>query len=209
MDNPKLVAASAIALAVTLFAIFSMRSWARRIGLVDKPDARKHHKGQVPVIGGICFFLGTLVGLSYLGYIDRFVMSLMLGSAVIVAVGVADDLSNLGVRPRLLIESAVVGLVILSTGFYVDPLGELLPGWALRLGPLGIPLTIVAVIGLINAFNMLDGIDGLAASSAMVSIAAILLYDHADWSTLGVMFLLQVLFASLIPYVFVNLGWPD
>ena len=61
MQDPKLVAASAIALAVTLFAIFSMRPWARRIGLVDKPNGRKQHRGSIPLIGGLCFFIGTLV----------------------------------------------------------------------------------------------------------------------------------------------------
>ncbi|GGD53992.1 UDP-N-acetylglucosamine 2-epimerase [Pseudoxanthomonas indica] len=209
MEHPRIIAASAIALAVTLFAIFSMRPWARKVGLVDKPDLRKQHNGRVPLIGGICFFIGTLVGLGYLGYLDRFVMSLMVGGALIVAVGVADDVANLSVRTRLFTESAIVGLVILSTGYYVDNFGGLLPADHFRIGIIGIPLTIFAVIGLINAFNMLDGIDGLAASVAMVCIAAVLMYDRAGWAFVGVMFMLQILFAALIPYILVNLGWPD
>src|SRR5262245_13975742 len=116
MRDPKLVAAAAIALAVTLFAIFSMRPWARRIGLVDKPDGRKRHRGHVPLIGGLCFFVGTLVGLSYLGYMDRFVTSLMVGSALIVVTGALDDASDLSVASRLLIEACAVGLVIAMSG---------------------------------------------------------------------------------------------
>ena len=115
MEHPRIIAASAIALAVTLFAIFSMRPWARRVGLVDRPDTRKQHNGRVPLIGGICFFIGLLVGLAYLGFIDRFVMSVMMGAALIVAMGVADDVVHLTVQSRLLIESAIVALVILST----------------------------------------------------------------------------------------------
>lgn len=209
MENARVVAAGAIALAATLFAIFSMRPWARRVGLVDRPSGRKQHVGRVPVIGGICFFVGTLVGLGYLGYVDRFVMSLMMGSALIVAIGVADDISHLSVRTRLLVEAAIVGLVILSTGYYLDHVGGLIPMFDLRLGLLGIPVTIIAVIGLMNAFNMMDGIDGLAASTAMVSIAAILLFAHDGAPGVGTTLMLQILFASLIPYVFVNLGWPD
>lgn len=209
MENARVVAASAIALAATLFTIFSMRPWARRVGLVDRPSGRKQHVGRVPVIGGICFFVGTLVGLGYLGYVDRFVMSLMMGSALIVAIGVADDISHLSVRSRLLVEAAIVGLVILSTGYYLDHVGGLVPLFDLRLGLIGIPVTIVAVIGLMNAFNMMDGIDGLAASTAMVSIAAILLFAHDGVPDVGATLMLQILFASLIPYVFVNLGWPD
>lgn len=209
MDSQRLVAASAIALAVTLFAIFSMRPWARKVGLVDKPNERKQHTGNVPLIGGICFFLGTLVGLSYLGYLDGFVMSLMMGSALMVAAGVADDICDVSVRTRILVEGAIIGLVILSSGIYIDSLGEVLPGLSLSLGLLGVPVTIIALIGLINAFNMLDGIDGLAASVAMVAICAILVYGNAGWSVPGVALLLPVLFAALVPYLFVNLGWPD
>jgi undecaprenyl-phosphate alpha-N-acetylglucosaminyl 1-phosphatetransferase len=209
MENPKLVAASAIALAVTLVAIFSMRPWARRLGLVDKPDARKRHRGRIPLIGGMCFFLGTLVGLTYLGYLDRFVMSLMAGGALLVAAGVVDDVKDTSVRSRLMIEAAAAAMVIVVSGFYMDHLGNLLGIDGLRLGLIGIPVTIVAVIGLINAFNMLDGIDGLAAAMAMVSIAAVLLYDTAGMSAPGVLLLLQILFAALVPYLFVNLGWPD
>lgn len=210
MNDHKLVAASAIALAVTLFAIFSIRPWARKFGLVDKPDERKRHRGHIPLIGGLCFFLGTLIGLIYLGYFDRFVGSLMIGSAAIVIAGALDDAHDLSVRSRLLIEAGATALVILLSGFYVRDLGDFaVMGDTFGLGPFGIPFTIVAVIGLINAFNMLDGIDGLAATVAMACIAAILLFNGAHWTVPGVLFLLQVLFAALIPYLLVNLGWPD
>ncbi|WP_149196458.1 UDP-N-acetylglucosamine 2-epimerase [Luteimonas suaedae] len=208
MEHPKLVAASVIALAVTLFAIFSLRPIARRFGLVDKPDERKHHRGYIPLIGGLCFFLGTLAGLVYLGYLGRFVSSLMAGAGVIVVIGVIDDLNGLSVRSRVLAEAAAVCLVIAASGYYIDDLGALF-GEATKLGLLGIPLTVVAVIGLINAYNMLDGIDGLAAAMTMVTIIAILLFGDARLSAPGILLLLQVLFAALIPYLFVNLGWPD
>ncbi|MEZ0469174.1 UDP-N-acetylglucosamine 2-epimerase [Luteimonas salinilitoris] len=208
MEHPKLVAASVIALAVTLFAIFSLRPIARRFGLVDKPDERKRHRGYIPLIGGLCFFLGTLAGLVYLGYLGRFVSSLMAGAGVIVVIGVIDDLNGLSVRSRVLAEAAAVCLVIAASGYYIDDLGALF-GEPTKLGLLGIPLTVVAVIGLINAYNMLDGIDGLAAAMTMVTIIAILLFGDARLSAPGILLLLQVLFAALIPHLFVNLGWPD
>lgn len=209
MDDAKMVAASAISLAVTLFALFSMRPVARRLGLVDRPDARKHHRGSVPLIGGLCFFLGTVAGLLYLGYIDRFVASLLVPCALIVMTGAVDDLHNLSVRSRLIIQTCAAGMVIAASGIYLDHTGQIFGSHGLELGVMGIPITIVAVIGLINAFNMLDGIDGLAASLAMVSIGAIMLFSNVGLPVLGVTLLLQVLFASLIPYLCVNMGWPD
>lgn len=210
MEEAKLVAASAIALAVTLFSIFSLRPVARRLGLVDKPGGRKAHKGRVPLIGGLCFFLGTVAGLTYLGYVDAFVASLLVPCALIVMTGAVDDLNNMSVRSRLIIQACTAWLVIGATGIYLDSAGHLLgEGIDLQLGLLGIPITIVAVIGLVNAFNMMDGIDGLAAGMAMVSIGTILLFAGGSWPALGVVLLLQVLFAALVPYLAVNLGWPD
>ncbi|MGN6512517.1 MAG: UDP-N-acetylglucosamine 2-epimerase, partial [Lysobacteraceae bacterium] len=209
MDDAKLVAASAIALAVTLFTLFSLRPVARRLGLVDKPDERKRHRGRVPLIGGLCFFIGTVVGLVYLGYMDRLVASLLVPAALIVMTGLVDDLYSLSVRSRLVVQGCCVFIVIAATGVYLDSAGRVFGLDDLGFGLFGIPLTIFAVIGLINAFNMLDGIDGLAASQAMVSIAAISLYAHSSLAPFGVLLLLQVLFAALVPYLCVNLGWPD
>jgi undecaprenyl-phosphate alpha-N-acetylglucosaminyl 1-phosphatetransferase len=209
MLDEKLVAAGAIALAVTLFSIFSMRPLARKLGLVDKPDGRKRHSGRIPLIGGLCFFVGTLVGLCYLGYVDHFVMSLVTGATLVMVTGLVDDFHNLSVRSRLVVEIGVVGWVIAISGFYIDDIGPLLGNHGLKLGLLGIPFTIVAVIGLINAFNMLDGIDGLAAATAMISIVAMLAFGDFTGPSLGALMLLQILFASLIPYVCVNFGWPD
>src|SRR6478672_1877547 len=209
MEEAKLVAASAIALAVTLFAIFSLRPLARRLGLVDKPGGRKAHRGHVPLIGGLCFFFGTVVGLAYLGYVDGFVASLLVPCALIVMTGAVDDLNNLSVKSRLVIQASTAWLVIGATGVYLDSAGHLLGDQVLQLGVIGIPITIVAVIGLVNAFNMMDGIDGLAAGMAMVTIGTIMLFANGAWPVIGVVLLLQVLFAALVPYLCVNLGWPD
>jgi UDP-N-acetylglucosamine 2-epimerase len=102
-----------------------------------------------------------------------------------------------------------VFIVIAATGIYLDSGGRILGFDDLAFGMVGIPLTIFAVIGLINAFNMLDGIDGLAASIAMTSIAAMLLFAQSGSATPGVVMLLQVLFVALFPYLLANLGWPD
>ena len=209
MEQANIVAASAIALAVTLFMIFWLRPLARKLGLVDRPGGRKAHRGRIPLVGGLCFFAGTVAGLAFLGEIDRFVACLLVPSVLMVATGAIDDLTNLSVRARLVIQLATAVLVVAATGVYLDSAGQLFGEGGLPLGMFGIPITIVAVIGLVNAFNMLDGIDGLAAGMAMVSIAAILLFAQGHWPQPGVLVLLQVLLAALVPYLCVNLGWPD
>lgn len=210
MPDARLVAAASVALTVTLVAIFSLRPLAPRVGLVDRPDARKCHKGRIPLIGGLCFFLGLLAGMSYLGYMDRFVMALLGVSAMILLTGLLDDLYDLSVKARFAIEIGAAAAVIAMTGVYVDSLGFVIDGTELRLGVLGIPLTVLGVVGLMNAFNMTDGIDGLAGGLAMVSILAMLTYaTGTGWQALSVLLLLQVLMVVLVPYMGVNLGWPD
>ena len=209
MHPERFIAASAIAVIVTMVAIFTLRQLAPRIGLVDRPDARKRHRGRVPLIGGLCFFVGTLAGLVYFGYMDRFVVCLLAVGALILLTGLLDDLDDLSARTRLLVQGGTAGLVILTTGIYIDGGGYLIGGAEFRLHALGIPVTIIAVVGLINAFNMLDGIDGLAAGLAIVSIVAVLAFMGVGWPTVGVALLLQILAVTLVPYMCVNLGWPD
>jgi len=210
MPDARLVAAASVALTVTLVAIFSLRPLAPRVGLVDRPDARKCHKGRIPLIGGLCFFTGLVAGLSYLGTTDRFVVVLLGSSALIMLTGLLDDLYDLSVRTRLAIQVAAATGVIAATGVYIDSLGQVAGGAELRLGVLGIPLTILAAVGLMNAYNMMDGIDGLAGGLAIVSILAMLTYSTGTgWQALSVLLLLQILLVVLVPYLGVNLGWPD
>lgn len=209
MLSEKLITASAISVTMTLVAIFWLRPWARRVGLVDRPDARKRHRGRIPLIGGLCFFIGVVAGQLYLGVPDRIVAAALVAGALLLLAGVVDDVRNLNARARLLIESIIVLAAIAGTGLYVDSIGNLLGTADLRLFWLGIPVTLVAVVGLINAFNMLDGIDGLAGSLALVSIAGILVLAGGQWTTTGTLPMLLLLGATLVPYVLVNLGWPD
>src|SRR5688500_8080597 len=209
MHDEKFVAASAIAAAVTLAAIFWLRPLARRIGLVDRPNKRKRHRGRVPLIGGLCFFLGTIAGLLYLGNLDPFIVSMLACGAILLLFGLIDDMYDLSPRARLLIQASTVALMMAGTGVYIDSAGDLFGGGEIRLSLLGIPLTIVAVVGLVNAFNMLDGIDGLAGSLAMVSIVALLAFSSGGWPVPSVLLMLQILAIALVPYLMVSLGWPD
>ncbi|HEX2082937.1 MAG TPA: hypothetical protein VHF86_05575 [Xanthomonadaceae bacterium] len=209
MHDQKFVAASAIALIVTLAGIFWMRPLARRVGLVDRPDERKRHQGRVPLIGGLCFFIGTAVGVVYYAPPDRFTANLLGIGAFIVLIGLIDDLEDLSARSRLLVQAGAAALMIATTGVYLDNIGPLFGLEALHLHAFGIPLTILAVVALVNAFNMLDGIDGLAGTIALVSIVAILTYASADWPGTSATVPLQILGLTLVPYLLVNLGWPD
>ncbi|WP_082190389.1 MraY family glycosyltransferase [Frateuria defendens] len=193
-----LAAACASALAIAILYRFA-RAW----GLVDHPDARKQHVGDIPLVGGLAALVGVMAGVLLDGDAQLFVRTLLGTAAVLALVGALDDRYNVSVRTRLLVEAAAVLTMIAVTGVHIHTLGHLF-GYEFELGVFGIPLTVVAVIGLLNAFNMMDGIDGLAGSLALVSIGAMLVYQDAlQWPRVIVLVLLA---AALLPYLVANLG---
>jgi UDP-GlcNAc:undecaprenyl-phosphate/decaprenyl-phosphate GlcNAc-1-phosphate transferase len=185
------------------FAIALLYRHAEILGLVDRPNERKKHVGNVPVIGGLCAFFGVLAGLLVAGQSYPFASYVLATAAVLVLVGAIDDSRELSVLPRLLVQTAAVLTVVACTGVHIHTLGHLF-GVEIELGIFGVPLTLIAVIGLLNAFNMMDGIDGLAGALTIVSVTTIATYAGSSrWNSLMLPLLMA---AALVPYLAVNLG---
>jgi len=200
-----MIFACLMAVFTSTVAILLLRRFAVPLGLVDHPNERKRHVGSVPLIGGVAMFMGILSGaLCYHQQFHPFGYTLLGTAAVLALLGVLDDRFELSVRARLLVQTVMILTVIFSTGEYVHTLGHIF-GYELELGWLGIPLTVVAVIGLLNAFNMMDGIDGLAGGLALVTIAAIVLFTGPK-PLHGVMLLMALLASAALPYLAANLG---
>ena len=173
-------------------------------GLIDYPDARKRHAFATPLVGGLSIFAGVLAGWLWLGQMRRFDDIVLATACVLVALGALDDRYGLRVSVRVAVQTAAVAIVMSTTGVYVHSLG-VLHGYELTLGWLGIPFTIIAVLGLINAFNLMDGIDGLAGCLALVSTGAIALLMAPDMPAPRTVVVL-LLAAALYPYLMANLG---
>lgn len=178
---------------------------SRPAGLLDYPNGRKRHQFATPLVGGLAVFVGLLAGWFWLGRFHRFDSAVVATAFVLVVLGALDDKYELRVGVRVAVQAIAVLTVIATTHIYVHSLG-ILGGHELILGWLGIPFTLVAVIGLINAFNLMDGIDGLAGCLALVSAGAVALLSPTDTpiSLTGIVFLLA---AALYPYLASNLGF--
>jgi UDP-GlcNAc:undecaprenyl-phosphate/decaprenyl-phosphate GlcNAc-1-phosphate transferase len=205
MGDTRMLLACALAAFTTAAAIFVLRRVAEPLGLVDRPNDRKHHVGEVPLIGGLAMITGLLVGAVWYGRFHYFAEMLLGTSVVLAVVGTLDDRHDLSVRVRLAVQIASILTVIATTGVYIHTLGHIF-GYQLELGWLGIPLTVAAVIGLLNAFNMMDGIDGLAGGLTLVSIGAIALFTRAD-PLHGMLVLMALLATAVLPYLAVNMGF--
>lgn len=197
--------ASLIVLAIASAALVVALRCAAGLGLLDYPDARKRHAGAVPLVGGISILAGLLAGAVWVDGFHLFDRVLVGTAVALVAMGVLDDRRSLRVRVRVLIQSAIILVMICSTGTYVRGLGEWF-GIHANLGWAGVPFTLVAMIGLLNAFNLIDGIDGLASSLGLVAIAGILLTTGRVPSHTTSM-LLVLLAVAVLPQLASNLGW--
>ncbi|WP_237711881.1 undecaprenyl/decaprenyl-phosphate alpha-N-acetylglucosaminyl 1-phosphate transferase [Rhodanobacter sp. 115] len=204
MLDTRIVLACALAAGVSAIALFILANLAERLGLVDRPNKRKLHQGNIPLVGGLSVFIGMLVAALWFDGFSYFVKMLLATSAVLALLGALDDRYDLSVRARLLVQTAAILTVVGTTGVYIHSVGHLF-GHELLLGWLGVPFTVVAVIGLLNAFNMMDGIDGLAGSLSLVTIGAILLYSNAAQMH-GPTALMLLTGCALLPYLAANLG---
>ncbi|GLQ89879.1 undecaprenyl/decaprenyl-phosphate alpha-N-acetylglucosaminyl 1-phosphate transferase [Dyella flagellata] len=199
----RMLVSCVIAVLSSAAAMILLYHHAESIGLVDRPDERKRHVGNVPLIGGLSAFFGVIVSMCFEGQSLLFTNALLGTGAILALTGAMDDRFDLSVRIRLLIQAAAVLTMVYCTGVYIHTLGHLF-GYNLELGSLGIPLTLVAVVGLLNAFNMMDGIDGLAGMLTLVSIGAINVFQgFSQWHSV---ILLLLLAAALLPDLAANMG---
>ncbi|MBE1162290.1 undecaprenyl/decaprenyl-phosphate alpha-N-acetylglucosaminyl 1-phosphate transferase [Dyella acidiphila] len=205
MLEPRVIFDCLVGACTSAIAIFMLRRYAVMLGLMDHPDQRKQHNGDVPLVGGIAIFMGVIVGAAAYGQFHWFVKILIDTAMMLTLLGALDDRFDLSVRDRLLIQALATLTVIASTGVYIHTLGHIF-GYQVELGWFGPPLTVVAVIGLMNAFNLMDGIDGLAGSLELVSIAAMVLFAHPP-ALQEMMLLLALLATASLPYLIANLGF--
>lgn len=153
---------------------------ARRWGLVDRPQGRKQHEAETPVSGGIGVFIAMAVGMLMLDAVPRETTAFLIAAALLMVLGVLDDLHDLRWWWRISLQIAAAMILVYGGRVEVQHIGPLLGVKNTGLGWLSLPMTVVATVGLINAVNMIDGEDGLAGSlmvSTMAMIAAAAYYS--------------------------------
>jgi UDP-GlcNAc:undecaprenyl-phosphate/decaprenyl-phosphate GlcNAc-1-phosphate transferase len=198
MSNLHLIPLSFLLCAV-LVAVFA--PLARRAGLVDSPDARKQHAGDVPLVGGLAIYLTLTFTLLLSDLPLNSLRGFFAGSVILVVVGIIDDFHELSATKRLIAQAIAVALMGAWGGVYLADLGHLVSAEeVLALGFLALPFTVFAGVGIINAYNMIDGMDGLCAGMALSCFAAVgvVAWTAADHWTLTVLGLLSAATAGFL-----------
>ena len=152
---------------------------AAHIGAIDKPDERKIHDHPMPRLGGVGIFISVALTLAVAVSFDPMGMELftgkgynlyLLGAAflMVLCLGIWDDMKQLKPGPKFIVQTLVATLVYFA-GFRLDAVGHPLGAGMVGLGLFEFPATILWIVGVTNALNLIDGLDGLASGVAMIS----------------------------------------
>ena len=143
---------------------------ACKIGAIDVPDGKRRvHKSPIPRLGGLAIFFGFMVAVLSFANIDVQTRGILIGAMLIVAIGILDDVKQLRASLKLIVQiiSAVVCHGVKIIAISVPPF--IFDGGILPLKWLSIPITILWIVGVTNAVNLIDGLDGLAVGVSSIA----------------------------------------
>ena len=161
MTREILIVAAALVLALGITPV--ARRMAHQFGVLDQPNARKVHVKPTPLLGGVAIYIAFVLALLFLGdlfYVNQ-VIGIFIGASFVSFLGLVDD--SRGLRPLIKLGGQVVAaLILVLSGVTAD----VFPG-----DGLDIALTVVWVVGITNAMNLLDNMDGLSGGLAAIAAA--------------------------------------
>ncbi|MBP1043683.1 undecaprenyl/decaprenyl-phosphate alpha-N-acetylglucosaminyl 1-phosphate transferase [Vagococcus sp. BWB3-3] len=149
-----------------------VRWFAFKIGATDKPDARRINKTVMPTIGGLAIFLSFAISAVFIfdNYIPKtYILPILLAATVIIVTGIIDDTKELSPKGKLLgitIAACIAYFLadIRMESFSLPFIGNV------ELGILSFPATIIWILALTNAVNLIDGLDGLASGVSLIAL---------------------------------------
>jgi UDP-GlcNAc:undecaprenyl-phosphate GlcNAc-1-phosphate transferase len=156
-------------LLATVFLTPALMRHAQVWGLVALPDGRRMHAGAVPVVGGVAmgfsFIIAWVALHPSLGGVADY--AIPTAAAVALLGGVIDDRRELGATGKFAFQIAAALVLALWGEALLVHVGHLMSDSLFTLGRWSLPLTVFAIVGVMNAVNMTDGVDGLAATNVL------------------------------------------
>jgi UDP-GlcNAc:undecaprenyl-phosphate GlcNAc-1-phosphate transferase len=167
--------------AITLLAAFGVtfcatpvaRFFAIKTGAVDVPtDMRRMHTSPVPRLGGLAIFLGFVCGVVFFADLNAQLRGMLIGCAIIVAVGALDDVFELSAVTKLIVQ-IIAAIIACSHGIIITGIANpiaFIGGSYLHFGSVfSYIITVVWIVLITNAVNLIDGLDGLAVGVSAIS----------------------------------------
>jgi len=194
-----------IAIITTILAINVLKPFALSINLTDLPDNRKHHKGSIPLIGGLSMFFGFLVSIILTDGDLSTNKYFLLAALILVTVGALDDHHDISVISRFFFQISAAVIVVIVAGVDIESIGTIVPfRGEILLNSWSIFFSITCVIVGINALNMSDGIHGLAGSTSLMTFLSLAFFAYIDGNKESL--IIAILMCAVIPpFLFYNL----
>ena len=171
------VAALVTALLVAVITTPVVKNLAHRVGAVDVPkDDRRMHSTPIPRMGGLAIFLGFMLSVLLFAELTAQLRGMLLGSVIIMVLGIIDDIYALPAKLKLVVQ-IIAALIAVLSGNVIQTMSN--PNvfssdlyW--DLGMLAIPVTVIWIVAITNAVNLIDGLDGLACGVSTISSMTLL-----------------------------------
>jgi UDP-GlcNAc:undecaprenyl-phosphate GlcNAc-1-phosphate transferase len=184
-----------------------VKKFAFWVGAVDAPNHRKVHTRIMPRLGGLAIFL-AFVGAYFVvspaldAVNSNAAFGLLIGGFVIVVTGALDDRFQLSPKWKLL-GQLIAACIVVSFGLKIDLVNIPFGTTNLPIGWLSIPITILWIVGVSNAINLIDGLDGLSAGVSGIATTTILILALM-MGNVTVILLCVILLGSIIGFMFYN-----
>lgn len=163
LNNIKIILV--VFLFVALIMPYIMKT-AEHIGAMDIPNERKVHKKPMPRLGGLAIFLGFLLGYMLFCSQTPQMISILIGSFILIIVGMIDDIKPINPLPKFLGQVAAAIVVVWYGNIVMQDISAY--GLYLNFGIFAKPITVLFIISVINCLNLIDGLDGLAGGISTI-----------------------------------------
>ena len=187
---------------LSFFLIKLIILYADKLHLIDIPNERSSHIFTTPSGAGMGFMFAIFLGI----YLYKFNIMLsnwyiFIAIFMVLLIGIIDDIHQVSPKAKILVILLAIlllwwnGISIQSLGIYSSH--EILLGW------LALPVTMIALVGFTNAFNLIDGIDGLAG---MVSLFIVASFGYIGYRQADILIVVLSFFtiAGIIPFIILN-----
>ena len=150
----------------SLILTYLMIKISKNMNIMDIPNERSVHKKPTPLLGGIAIFLSFLFGFILFGNQNPLMISILIASFLILLLGIFDDIKPIKARYKFIIHILVALIVVFYGGLKLTHVDIF--GLSLNFKWMSPYITILIIVGIINAVNLIDGLDGLCAGISSI-----------------------------------------
>ena len=171
-----------LALLISLILVPFVAKLAIKIGAVDKPNERKVHTKIMPRMGGLAIYLSFFAVLFLSHEMTMQHIGLLTGGTVLVLVGIIDDKTDMPAKIKLL-GQIFAACIVVAAGVRVEFMTNFILGGVFPLSIFSVPFTVLWIVAITNAVNLIDGLDGLAAGTSIIAAATMAISGYATGQT--------------------------